>query len=184
MYVVIKTVKGRRYLYQQRTWREGRRVRTESRYIGPLDGAAGTPSTPRTRKKGPLQKLGDLIAANTLSPEERARVFDEDALVREEKERQAARDKARADFEEKTGLKLGPRNPTPQEKHPSPINSANPVASPQTTPVASTDKDAVDGEPGQSQPSERSTEALDVSGDSADAGAPSTPSDGGEGQAV
>jgi hypothetical protein len=41
-YRVIKTVKGHRYEYLQRTWREGKKVRTESRYIGPSDEAAGT----------------------------------------------------------------------------------------------------------------------------------------------
>lgn len=35
-YVVIKTIKGHRYRYRQRTWREGDRVRTESVYVGPV----------------------------------------------------------------------------------------------------------------------------------------------------
>ena len=35
-YQVIKAIKGHRYLYAQRTWREGKHVRTESRYIGPV----------------------------------------------------------------------------------------------------------------------------------------------------
>jgi hypothetical protein len=34
-YRVIKTIKGHRYEYLQRTWREGKKVRTESHYIGP-----------------------------------------------------------------------------------------------------------------------------------------------------
>ena len=33
-YRVVKTIKGHRYIYEQRTWREGKRVRTESRYVG------------------------------------------------------------------------------------------------------------------------------------------------------
>jgi hypothetical protein len=37
-YVVIKTIKGHRYRYRQRTWREGQHVRTESLYLGPADG--------------------------------------------------------------------------------------------------------------------------------------------------
>jgi hypothetical protein len=37
-YKVVKTIKGHRYVYEQRTWREGRHVRTESRYVGPADG--------------------------------------------------------------------------------------------------------------------------------------------------
>ena len=38
MYTVIKTIKGRQYQYQQRTYREAGRVRTESIYIGPVGG--------------------------------------------------------------------------------------------------------------------------------------------------
>ena len=34
-YRVVKTIKGRRYLYEQRTWREGKKVKTKSRYVGP-----------------------------------------------------------------------------------------------------------------------------------------------------
>ena len=37
-YVVEKTIDGRRYLYRQRTWREGASVRTESEYLAPCDG--------------------------------------------------------------------------------------------------------------------------------------------------
>jgi antirestriction protein ArdC len=37
-YVVIKTINGRRYYYRQKTWREGKRVRTLSHYIGPVAG--------------------------------------------------------------------------------------------------------------------------------------------------
>jgi hypothetical protein len=41
-YTVVKTIKGHRYEYLQRTWREGKRVRTESRYIGPADDGASS----------------------------------------------------------------------------------------------------------------------------------------------
>jgi hypothetical protein len=43
-YLVIKTINGRRYRYRQRTRREGKRVRTESEYVGPeqLIGFHGT----------------------------------------------------------------------------------------------------------------------------------------------
>ena len=43
-YIVIKTIKGYRYRYRQRTWREGKHVRTESVYLGPADGAAPRPA--------------------------------------------------------------------------------------------------------------------------------------------
>jgi hypothetical protein len=35
-YIVIKTVKGRRYRYLQTSWREGKRVRTKSVCLGPV----------------------------------------------------------------------------------------------------------------------------------------------------
>ena len=50
-YRVVKTIKGHRYVYEQRTWREGKRVRTENRYIGPEGGdgrAAGGSSVTTT----------------------------------------------------------------------------------------------------------------------------------------
>ena len=79
-------------------------------------------NTPRRRPKGPLGKLGALIAANILSSEEKALVVDEVALLKEVKDRDAAREKARADFEARTGMRLGPPNPTPVEKAPSAID--------------------------------------------------------------
>jgi hypothetical protein len=39
-YTVVKTIKGHRYEYLQRTWREGKKVRTESRYHRPSRGDA------------------------------------------------------------------------------------------------------------------------------------------------
>jgi ADP-Ribosyltransferase in polyvalent proteins len=39
-YKVIKTIKGRRYHYLQRTHRQGKHVRTENKYIGPVNDAA------------------------------------------------------------------------------------------------------------------------------------------------
>src|SRR3954453_5214698 len=45
-YRVVKTVKGHRYLYDQRSWREGKKVRTESRYIGPAGADTSTALEP------------------------------------------------------------------------------------------------------------------------------------------
>lgn len=35
-YYCVKTIKGRKYLYWQRTYRKGGRVCTESRYVRPF----------------------------------------------------------------------------------------------------------------------------------------------------
>jgi hypothetical protein len=37
-YRVVKTIKGRQYAYEQQTYREGGRVRTRNRYLGPVGG--------------------------------------------------------------------------------------------------------------------------------------------------
>jgi hypothetical protein len=36
-YVVVKTIKGRQYRYLQRSWREGKKVRTQSWSLGALN---------------------------------------------------------------------------------------------------------------------------------------------------
>jgi hypothetical protein len=65
-YRVVKTIKGHRYIYEQRTWREGKHVRTESRYIGPADGPAlsGAGEPRRRRPRNPPE-------VNTTAPSER-----------------------------------------------------------------------------------------------------------------
>lgn len=53
-YRVIKTIKGHQYAYEQRTWREGGRVRTENRYLGPVgDGGSGQDQPPAPLSPAP-----------------------------------------------------------------------------------------------------------------------------------
>ena len=122
-YVVIKTIKGRRYRYLQTSWREGRRVRTKSVCLGPLDGAARTV----TRKRG-TGRLAEFLKAQQLAPEDRALAvaqrlaaeveryqrekFGETAAERAQRERQEHLDR----LHDLYGLRLGPANPTPCEK--------------------------------------------------------------------
>jgi hypothetical protein len=46
MYIVIKIIKGRQYRYQQRSYREGTRVRTETIYLGPVGGGIRLEAVP------------------------------------------------------------------------------------------------------------------------------------------
>jgi len=74
-YSVIKTVKGRRYLYKQRTWREGKRVRSESVYVGCLDGGGRTPKGGGAKGSAGVTKrkiIAEFINAQRLCPEDRA----------------------------------------------------------------------------------------------------------------
>src|SRR5665213_3259761 len=92
-YRVIKTIRGRRYLYEQRSWREGKRVRSQSRCLGPLD-----PPVHR-RRKGVLGKIRDLVNANRATPEARGmRAAERFAaqVEREQRESMRAAEKERA----------------------------------------------------------------------------------------
>src|SRR5258708_3811522 len=70
-YIVIKTIKGRQYRYQQRTYRQGGKVRTETLYLGPVDGGQG--------RKGVLRRVNDFLKAN-FPP--RHGLLDEETMLR------------------------------------------------------------------------------------------------------
>jgi hypothetical protein len=55
-YIVIKTIKGHRYRYRQRTWREGKHVRTESQYLG-AEGGSGAGHGAANPTGGGLNKV-------------------------------------------------------------------------------------------------------------------------------
>ena len=115
-YIVTKTVNGRRYLYLQRTYRQDGHVRTQSRYLGPADGAKRSFAGSPRKRTGLLKKLGGFIEANRMTPEDRFRHVDEKAMLEAMKVREAARAKALTQLHERYGLKLGPATPTPMEK--------------------------------------------------------------------
>ena len=117
-YIVIKTIRGRQYRYEQRSWREGKRVRTKSRYLGPVAGE---------RPTGLIEQISSFLAAQRLSPEDRAmasaerhaervaqeqkEMFGETAQERAEREQQDHLDRLHDQY----GLTLGPIDPTPAE---------------------------------------------------------------------
>lgn len=114
-YIVIKIINGRRYRYLQRSYRVGKKVRTESLYLGPADG-------------GIVQSIIDFVGAQRTSAEDRALataerqaarideeqrvMFGETAAERNDRERQEHLGKLHSLY----GLTLGPTNPTPVDK--------------------------------------------------------------------
>jgi hypothetical protein len=77
-YSVIKTIKGHRYEYLQRTWREGKKVRTESVYIGPAEVAQGSAPgrPPRESDFDGTFSRGDVVrATNKITGEVRIRIY-------------------------------------------------------------------------------------------------------------
>src|SRR3982750_3077664 len=79
-YRVVKTVKGHRYLYEQRSWREGKKVRTESRYIGPADEHTGTSTPVITTKVGSAGLYDTKVYRASNRPFTNKNFKDDDAL--------------------------------------------------------------------------------------------------------
>jgi hypothetical protein len=125
---IAQRANGRRYLYEEVRWREGGRVRSRSRSLGPIDG--GT----RKRKRTSTGLL-EFIEAQRLSPEERilasaAREAERIDQYQREQYGETARESAereRLEFLTKLhaayGLKLGPARPTPVEPQRAPISA-------------------------------------------------------------
>lgn len=119
-FVRIRTINGRKYRYEEARWREGGKVRSRSRSLGPIDGA-------RISRRRRSWSIFDFIGLQRLSVEERIlasamkeaerieqyqrEVFGETASERAVREWQEFLDKLHLAY----GLKLGPTPPTPVE---------------------------------------------------------------------
>jgi hypothetical protein len=121
-YIVIKTINGRQYRYQQRTYREGGKVRTESIYLGPVDGG--------TRRKPIAERVSGFIDANFRRahglPDEDAMLDQYNAIVERERAVMAA---ALGDLHTQYGLRMPTYDASgaviPQEKAPSEEGAAD-----------------------------------------------------------
>lgn len=124
-YIVLKTIKGRRYRYQQRSYRVDGKVRTETTYLGPEDG--GRP------RKTLLRKIGDLIDANL---KHEHGFLDEEAALRQYNERierdRLARDATLAKLHALYGLRLSLDQPVPQPQMETPSEEGANTISTQT----------------------------------------------------
>jgi hypothetical protein len=119
-YVVVKTIKGRRYRYLQTSWREGKRVRTKSVCLGGIDGAGGRPRAPLGPSSGGdfkrprLEQRALAVAerhAKQIETEQREQ-FGETAAERSQRERQDHLD----NLHERFGLTVGPGQPMSQDR--------------------------------------------------------------------
>jgi hypothetical protein len=128
----IRTVNGHRYLYEEHRWREGGKVKSRSRSLGPVDGDGWT----LKRRPGGLLAF---LHAQRLSPEDRALATAEKQAARVEKyqrehfgetaSERAERERVEflAQLHAAYGLNLGPRNPTPIEPQPAPSSTESPT---------------------------------------------------------
>jgi len=102
-YTVIKTIKGRRYRYEQRTWREGKHIRTQSDYIGPVGGGGGRGRSTKSalKKVGEfIERQGPLFSAMDKYEEQAAK-----QSVAQQQDRAVARDAAMAQMHDLYGMK-------------------------------------------------------------------------------
>ena len=117
-YIVIKTIKGRQYQYQQRTYREGGRVRTESIYIGPVGGGI--------RRKTVARTIGGFIRAN-MTP--RRGLPDDETMLKQYNDKvareTAARDKALTDLHDRFGLKMPDQHAAQPASSPAEVSQEN-----------------------------------------------------------
>jgi hypothetical protein len=138
--VVIKTIKGRQYRYLQRSYRDGRRVRTESIYVGPVDGG---------RRKGLLRRVGELIEANRAEPGTRLM----NQMIDESQKQAAAREAAAKHSEDAFyarmhdlyGMTKPGANPAPVEKALSPTATSTAAVASPAAPAATESPSAVEG---------------------------------------
>lgn len=124
MYIVIKTVKknGRsyQYRYEQTSYRVGKRVRTKSRYLGPVGKM--------------FSAIGGLIEANLTPPGPR---FDEAALLKAENAREAKHAAMLDRFYAETGLRAGSDNRVPVNPASAPAPDQSQVGSSETESMSS-----------------------------------------------
>jgi hypothetical protein len=97
MYIVIKTIKGRQYRYEQTSYRVGKKVRTKSRYLGPI-GRMVRSTVEFVKRQGPLYRAGPDY---------------EEELLKDVERRERAYASMVERFQEETGLKMSPDEPTP-----------------------------------------------------------------------
>jgi hypothetical protein len=97
MYIVIKTIKGRQYRYEQTSYRVGKKVRTKSHYLGPI-GRMVRSTAAFVKRQGPLYRAGPDYEA---------------ALLKDVENRERAYASMVERFQQETGLKMSPDEPAP-----------------------------------------------------------------------
>jgi hypothetical protein len=122
----IRRIGGHQYLYEEFRWREGGKMKSRSRCLGPINGGVDSVRSKRRSSRDLLS----FIHAQRLSPEDRVRLAAEREAARVEKyqrevfgetgpERaQRERQEHLAKLYELYGLRLGPPNSVPIDPRP------------------------------------------------------------------
>lgn len=111
-----RIIKGKKYLYREQRYREGRKVRSKSTYLGAVGAFIGA------NLSGQRYGYDEEAALRQLAGRE----------VRDEAARQAHLDALHQAY----GLKLGPANPTPIEKESPTAVAGGPLVTPSSSETA------------------------------------------------
>jgi hypothetical protein len=147
-FIRIRTRKNRRYLYRETRWREGRRIRSRSEYLGPLGDLSGA-----SRAFDEAQDRAMAVAereAAKIDAYQRGN-FGETAFERSQRQQREQLDRLHAHY----GLKLGPSNPVPAEPAPAAAPSQpgkDEVSLSQDSRDAETQDDPAEGEEASNAP--------------------------------
>jgi hypothetical protein len=135
-YMSIKTIRGRRYRYQQHSYRDNTgRVRTETKYLGPVDGFVRRQSgTPEDRALAVAEREAAKVDAYQRS------AFGETGQERKDREAKEREEKVY------TNIGLNPPAPaqSPSTPSSSPVSSPEPAQSSEVEPASEPSSEAAD----------------------------------------
>jgi hypothetical protein len=145
-FILVRTRKNRRYLYRETRWREGRRVRSRSDYLGPLDSSAAG-ARPFDEAQDRAMAVAEREAAK-VDAYQRA-MFGETGLEKSQREQREHLDRLQDDY----GLRIGPSNPVP-------VEPSREVVSPEPGKDQAAEEDAPDTEAQDNDPEGGEAPAL------------------------
>jgi hypothetical protein len=108
MYIVYKTIKKKRYAYLQRSYRVGKKVKTESKYLGPAgSGGVSFETKDERRRRREMneeyaREMGRLEREGQELDDWQRKAFGQTGAERQERERQEHLDQLKEEF----GLRL------------------------------------------------------------------------------
>jgi hypothetical protein len=128
-FLVIRTIRGRQYLYRERRWRENGRVRSSSEYLGAIDPAGQVRAVGASKRRSRTSAVHS-VAMNIFGVEdEYGRRVDSlwNRFVNKEKEREKSARKSAPDDggEAETSLSVGGNDEATASK---PQSDADPSA--------------------------------------------------------
>jgi|SRR5271165_919832 len=128
-FLVIRTIRGRRYLYRERRWRENGRVRSSSEYLGAIDPVGQVRAVGASRRRHKTSTLRPVAMSIFGVEDEYGRRVDSlwNRFINKEKERERSSKKSAPEYggEAKASFSVGGNSEATASK---PQSDADPSA--------------------------------------------------------